>query len=130
MIPSQEQRKQIMVSNAEAISEHGVNFIPCCHQQKMVKTYKVKTNEDRYVCLYCGIVLTESTTEESPIIICGERELIDLRRANGLEELAERMESFLRRCPTVEGTICTLDGGISNTEIVIDKIPNKPKIKL
>ena len=129
MIRYQEQRKQIMVSNAEAISEHGVNFIPCCHQQKMVKTYKVKNNEDRYVCLYCGIVLTESTIEESPIIICGERELIDLRRANGLKELADRLESFIKKCPSVEGTMCTLDSGVPNTEIVIDKIPNKPKRK-
>ncbi len=116
MIKSQEQMKQMTVRNAEAISEHGVNFIPCCHQQKMVKTYKLENNENRYVCLYCGIVLTESTTEESPIIICGEREHIDLCRANGLEEVADRIESFF-------------NGGIPNTEIVIDQIPNKPKRK-
>jgi len=111
MIPSKNQLRQQALLNKEAIAEHGVNFIECCHQQKMVKN-----GHDRFVCVYCGIVLTESTTEESPIIICGERELIDLRRKIGLNELADRLE-----CLILQDKDC-----IPDEDIVIDKLINKP----
>jgi len=117
MRPSDEQMSQQVIRNAEAIKEHGVNFIQCCHQQKMVKNGKVKNGEDRFVCVHCGIVLTGSTTEESPIIICGERELIDLRRRIGLNELADRLECLILQDKSY----------IPDEEIIIDELITKPK---
>ena len=120
MIPSHEQLEQQKIFNDKAIREHGIDFIPCCHQQTMVKNGKCNKNEDRYVCVYCGMVLSKSTTEEeSPIIICGERELIDLRRRNGLKELADSLESYILK----------EHDSIPDDELIIDidAIIGKPK---
>ena len=69
--------------------------IRCCTSQKMILTGKTVGGEDRLVCAYCGTVLTKTTTKKDPIILCGDRDLINLQRANGFNDMADRQEAFL-----------------------------------
>jgi hypothetical protein len=91
-----------MVIGSVKMIKSKPKLMDCCECQIVVQDGKSQEGEDRYICLYCGQVLTESMNEESPIIICGERTLINLRRENGLEELANRLEE---RCKNPMGGI-------------------------